>query len=133
MLLSQRAIMVFENIKETVSAFQGQQGGNHLSEIERGPVDRPRLAVILAIGAPIAFIVGYAFNWLLIVALGPTALHLHGILGRYFDIIVSITLSFIMTRANWELVRRIPIHKLNPYFGRKLDETIGAFLTRGQH
>jgi hypothetical protein len=124
--------MALENIKETVAAFQTHPDAIISSAADTRTLsnERPRLGVLFAIGGPIIFVLAYSVNWLMVITFGPSIIHYHGLLGRFSDIIISIFVSFFMTRANWAVLHRVPLASFNPYFGRHLDETIGAFSKR---
>lgn len=119
--------MVFENIKETVAAFQAQPAAIESSQIQAS--ERPRLGVLLLVGMPITFVLAYALTWFVNLIFGPLTMHASTI-DRVIDIVTSLVVSYTITIANLEAMRRLPLthlNHLNPYFGRHLEETIGAF------
>jgi hypothetical protein len=72
----------------------------------------------------------------------PTAMLLSQILHRLthfqgealgtLGIIVGVAIAWLITSLHSDIMNRIPFHKLNPFFGNKIEETIMAFRSKNQ-
>jgi len=123
--------MAFRKIKETIQAFRGappsvgEQLDLYEQELRARVFDRdkgkekPNLAVILIA----LFIVVLPLASLL----GGVAHSLLKFDEKIASITVSIILTYILESMRERIVNAIPFHKLNPYFGSKIEETIAAF------
>ena len=123
--------MAFRKIKETIQAFRGappslgEQLDLYEQELRARVFDRdkgkekPNLAVILIalfiVVLPLAsFLAGVAHSFLKVDE-------------KITAIIISVSVTYILDSARDRIMAAIPFQKLNPYFGSKIEETIGAF------
>jgi len=123
--------MNFRKLKETVAAFRTRSPKPTIQdEIDEyakaiqeslsgeAPKKIVRLGVYIAAVLP---------SSLLIAAILERLTRFEGAMLGAAGILVGGVIASLITHFHDSIMNRIPFHKLNPFFGNKLDETIEAF------
>ncbi len=126
--------MAFRRIKKTIEAFQHKppppiqdqldlyEQGLRQKVYSENKAERPNLVV--KIGGALVVIL-------------PLSYFMSGTLGAYFKfdekitaIVISLILMWIATDLQDRILDIVPFHKLNLYFGSKIEATIAAFRSK---
>jgi len=118
--------MAFTKIKETIEAFRyppaemtvQEKIDKYHQELDarihgKQPAKAISFAVLIAAVIPVSIFIGRMISELLDVS----------------DMKSTAVVAVILGYFGNELFERIPFHKLNPYFGSKIQDTINAFKT----
>ena len=133
--------MPFRKIRETIQAFSAPANSDNLhAQIAAHRVDlhrqthpveedtRPNVAVaVLAVIGSAAFAI-FLEHWTRSISL-PMAASTNTVL-HVLAVAAGCLVAYLIGRVEGTFHHSIPIHKLNPFFGSKLNETIAAFRQR---
>ena len=108
---------------EHIEAVHEQTLGAHRHEKRETP--RPNLAVLIVVILPISLTIGMLLARLTESAF-PTTVSMQHNLGSVFASLVAIVLSYLSDGIEGVIYDRIPFGRLNPFFGRKIAESVEA-------
>ena len=122
--------MYFTKIKETVAAFRTPRVGRTMqdeidehAQMMQESVSGKTPKIIVRFGVYVAAVLPSS---VLIAAILEKLTRFDGAKLGATGILVGGLVAFLIKSFHDDLITRIPFHKLNPFFGNKLDETIAA-------